>query len=248
MFFRYINQKIWSKPGHFNRALSKGPRTTSWIWNLHSDAHDFDVQQSLIAVITRKVFSSNLAHLSLVFFWLAFLHFHGAYFSNYNIWIKDPKHVIPSAHQLWSLIGQDILNSDIGNYFQGIHITSGIFQLWRSEGIITQVHLKYATCASIIGSIISCSGSYIHMHFSWCISSFYKKLRCLSDHHLAVLFGLGSFSWCGHQVHISIPINRLLDSGIDPSVIPCPQDLLLLDLITTEIHDIFIIGPFMHIN
>ena len=32
----------WSKPGHFSRVLSKGPNTTTWIWNLHADAHDFD--------------------------------------------------------------------------------------------------------------------------------------------------------------------------------------------------------------
>ena len=252
LFYRYINHKVWSKAGHFNKALSKGPKTTTWIWNLHSDAHDFDMQYKRphatlaklasgpglrphAAVITRKVFSSNLAHLSLVFFWISYMHFHGAYFSNYDIWLKDPKHYLPSAHNVWSLIGQDILNSDIGNYFQGIHITSGIFQLWRSEGIITQIHLKYATCASLIGTIISCSGSYFHMHISWSTRRFYKKFKCLSIHHLSVLFGLSSISWCGHQIHISVPPNRLLDSGIDPVVMPCPQDLLLLDLIRSEI-------------
>ena len=227
MFYRFINSRVWSKAGHFNNALSKGPLSTTWIWNLHSDAHDFDIQQSSQFIITRKVFSSNVAHLSLVFFWLSGMHFHGAYFSNYDIWLKDPKHYLPSAHNVWSLIGQDILNSDIGNYFQGIHITSGIFQLWRSEGIITQIHLKYATCASLIGTIISCSGSYFHMHISWSTRSFYKKFKCLSIHHLSVLFGLSSISWCGHQIHISVPPNRLLDSGIDPVVMPCPQDLLI---------------------
>ena len=32
----------WAKPGHFSRTLAKGPKTTTWIWNLHADAHDFD--------------------------------------------------------------------------------------------------------------------------------------------------------------------------------------------------------------
>lgn len=32
----------WAKPGHFSRLLSKGPNSTTWIWNLHADAHDFD--------------------------------------------------------------------------------------------------------------------------------------------------------------------------------------------------------------
>jgi len=239
LLFRYVNQnacagltsRVWSKAGHFNKALSKGPNTTTWIWNLHSDAHDFDVQQSSVAVIARKVFSSNLAHLSLVFFWIGGMHFHGAYFSNYSAWLKDPKHCLPSAHNVWSLVGQDILNSDVGGYFQDIYITSGFFQLWRSSGIVTQVHLKYACAASLIGTIVSCSGSYFHMHISWftgskACSCFYKKFKSLSVHHLSVLFGLGSISWSGHQIHISVPLLLMLDSGIDPAVMPCPQDLL----------------------
>ena len=244
MFYRFINSRVWSKAGHFNNALSKGPLSTTWIWNLHSDAHDFDIQQSSQFIITRKVFSSNVAHLSLVFFWLSGMHFHGAYFSNYDIWLKDPKHSLPSAHLVWPLIGQDILNSDIGNYLQGIHITSGIFQLWRSEGLMTQIHLKYACCASLIGTIISCSGSYYHMHIKWSEVSFNKKFKCLSIHHSAVLFGLSSISWCGHQIHISVPPNLMLDSGIDPVVMPCPQDFLLLDLIRSEMILFgFSIGP-----
>ena len=43
--FRYINTTLWSKAGHFNKALSKGAKTTTWIWNLHDYAHDFDIQQ-----------------------------------------------------------------------------------------------------------------------------------------------------------------------------------------------------------
>ena len=53
---------------NFNKALSKGAKTTTWIWNLHDYAHDFDIQQRSTGLIARKVFSSNLAHLSLVFF------------------------------------------------------------------------------------------------------------------------------------------------------------------------------------
>jgi photosystem I P700 chlorophyll a apoprotein A1 len=234
LFFRYINSRVWSVNGHLNKALSKGPKTTTWIWNLHSDAHDFDVQQGSQSLVARKVFSSNIAHLSLVFFWLGSMHLNGAYFSNYSAWLKDPKHSLPSAHNVWPLVGQDILNSDVGGYFQGIYITSGLFQLWRSEGLVTQVHLKYACAASLIGTIISCGGSYYHMHVKWSTVSFYKKFKSLSIHHSVVLFGLGSISWCGHQIHISVPLNRLLDSGIDPSQMPCPQDLLSLDLIRSE--------------
>ena len=179
----------------------------------------------------RKVFSSNLAHISIVFFWISGMDFHGAYFSNYDIWLKDPKHYLPSAHLVRSYIGQDILNSDVGTYFQGIHITSGLFNFWRSQGIVGCFHLKYATGASLAGTIICLSGSYFHMHISWSSISFYKKYLSLSIHHAIILFGLSCISWCGHQIHISLPYNELLDSGVDPVLMPWFQDLLFKDLI-----------------
>ena len=41
----------WAKPGHFSRTLAKGPKTTTWIWNLHADAHDFDSQTNSLEKI-----------------------------------------------------------------------------------------------------------------------------------------------------------------------------------------------------
>ena len=34
-----------------------------------------------------------------------------------------------------------------------------------------------------------------------------------------------SISWCGHQVHISVPINRLLDSGVELELIELTTSL-----------------------
>ena len=42
LFFRRINSRLCCKAGHFNKALSKAPSSTTSIWNLHADAHDFD--------------------------------------------------------------------------------------------------------------------------------------------------------------------------------------------------------------
>lgn len=41
----------WAQPGHFSRTLAKGPKTTTWIWNLHADAHDFDSHTSSLGAI-----------------------------------------------------------------------------------------------------------------------------------------------------------------------------------------------------
>jgi photosystem I P700 chlorophyll a apoprotein A1 len=172
-------------------------------------------------IIGRKVFSSNLAHLSLVFFWMSMANFHGAYFSNYSAWLKDPKHCSPSAHIVWSLVGQDILNADVGTYyFQGIDTGSnGLFQLWRSSGMVCQLHLKYASACTLMASWICLAGAYFHYHIAFSPlskGSFYKKFRSIGVHQFCLLAGLGSISWAGHQVHIAVPLNRLLDARALP--------------------------------
>ena len=40
----------WARPGHFSRTIAKGPDTTTWIWNLHADAHDFKSLQSAFEI------------------------------------------------------------------------------------------------------------------------------------------------------------------------------------------------------
>jgi photosystem I P700 chlorophyll a apoprotein A1 len=42
------------------------------------------------------------------------MFFHGARFSNYENWLLDPTHVKPSAQVVWPIVGQEILNGDVG--------------------------------------------------------------------------------------------------------------------------------------
>ena len=58
----------WAQPGHFSRTLAKGPKTTTWIWNLHADAHDFDSQTSSLEEVSRKIFSAHFGQLAIIFF------------------------------------------------------------------------------------------------------------------------------------------------------------------------------------
>ncbi|KAG9438398.1 hypothetical protein H6P81_021653 [Aristolochia fimbriata] len=140
----------WAKPGHFSRTIAKGPDTTTWIWNLHADAHDFDSHTSDLEEISRKVFSAHFGQLSIIFLWLSGMYFHGARFSNYEAWLSDPTHIGPSAQVVWPIVGQEILNGDVGGGFRGIQITSGFFQIWRASGITSELQL-YCTA---IGALV----------------------------------------------------------------------------------------------
>jgi photosystem I P700 chlorophyll a apoprotein A1 len=98
----------WAKPGHFSRTLAKGPATTTWIWDLHADAHDFDSHTTDLEEISRKVFSAHFGQLAIIFLWISGMYFHGARFSNYEAWLSDPTHIKPSAQVVWPIVGQEI--------------------------------------------------------------------------------------------------------------------------------------------
>ena len=190
-------------------------------------------------VITRKVFSSNLAHVCLVFFWISGMHFHGAYFSNYALWLKGPSLAYPSSHRIFPTIGQDILNDMNGQYFSGMTITSGIFTLWRSEGIITHINFKYACSTSVIGGIISIYLAFGHLP---------GVAFLLPEHHLMLIFGSSCISWGRHLIHISLPANPFLDSRSgNPLFVQLNKESLIYKVVLAQIIlPGFRIGPLVN--
>ncbi|KAJ3667337.1 hypothetical protein LUZ60_018430 [Juncus effusus] len=173
----------WAKPGHFSRTIAKGPDTTTWIWNLHADAHDFDSHTSDLEEISRKVFSAHFGQLSIIFLWLSGMYFHGARFSNYEAWLSDPTHIGPKCPAAPKL--------------------------------------------------------------AW-----FQDVESMLNHHLAGLLGLGSLSWAGHQIHVSLPINQFLDAGVDPKEIPLPHEFILNRDLLAQLYPSFAEGatPFFTLN
>ena len=70
------------------------------------------------------------------------------------------------------------------------------------------------------------------------------------NHHLAGLLGLGSLGWAGHQIHVSMPINKLLDAGVAPKDIPLPHEFILDPSKMAELYPSFAQGltPFFTLN
>jgi photosystem I P700 chlorophyll a apoprotein A1 len=217
----------WAKPGHFSRSLAKGPKTTTWIWNLHADAHDFDIQAKSLEEVSRKIFSAHFGQLAIIFLWLSGMHFHGAYFSNYTSWLMNPLQIKPSAQSVYPIVGQEILNADVGGNFQGIQITSGFFQIWRAEGVTTQQQLYCIALGSLVMSALMLFAGWFHFHKAAPKLEWFQNVESMMNHHLSGLLGLGSLAWAGHQIHIGNPINKLLDSGMDPKDLPDPHELLI---------------------
>jgi photosystem I P700 chlorophyll a apoprotein A1 len=240
------NFEKWAKPGHFSRTLAKGPTTTTWVWNLHADAHDFDTHTSDLQEISRKVFSAHFGHLGIILIWISRRYFHGARFSNYEAWLVDPVQIKPSAQVVWPVVGQEILNGDVGGGFQGVQITSGLFQLWRADGIVSELQLFRTAIGSLTLARLIFFGGWFHYHKAAPRLEWFQNVESIINHHLSGLLGLGSIAWAGHQIHIAVPVNRLLDNGVDPKEIPLPHEWILNRELVTQIYPGFINGlvPF----
>ncbi|KAL5081191.1 hypothetical protein RYX36_009612 [Vicia faba] len=240
----------WAKPGHFSRTIAKGPDTTTWIWNLHADAHDFDSHTSDLEEISRKVFSAHFGQLSIIFLWLSGMYFHGARFSNYEAWLNDPTHIRPSAQVVWPIVGQEILNGDVGGGFRGIQITSGFFQIWRASGITSELQLYCTAIGALVFAALMLFAGWFHYHKAAPKLAWFQDVESMLNHHLAGLLGLGSLSWAGHQVHVSLPINQFLNAGVDPKEIPLPHEFILNRDLLAQLYPSFAEGatPFFTLN
>ncbi|MEO1404312.1 MAG: photosystem I core protein PsaA [Cyanobacteria bacterium J06635_1] len=245
-----VSFEKWAKPGHFDRTLARGPKTTTWIWNLHADAHDFDSHTSDLEDISRKIFSAHFGHLAIVFIWLSGMFFHGARFSNFEAWLADPLTIKPSAQVVWPIFGQEILNADVGGGFHGIQITSGLFQLWRGAGYTNSAQLAATAVGALVAAGLMLNAGVFHYHIKAPKLEWFQNVESMLNHHLAGLFGLGSLSWAGHLIHVAVPVNKLLDSGVAPGDIPLPHEYLFDKAFMAELFPSFAQGikPFFTLD
>jgi photosystem I P700 chlorophyll a apoprotein A1 len=240
----------WAQPGHFSRTLAKGPKTTTWIWNLHADAHDFDSQTNSLEDISRKIFSAHFGQLSLIFLWISGMWFHGARFSNYSAWLISPTTIKPSSQVVWPIVGQEILNGDVGGGFSGVQVTSGWFQMWRACGITNETELYWTSLGGLFMAALMIFAGWFHYHKAAPTLEWFQNVESMMNHHLAGLAGLGCLAWAGHQIHISLPINKLLDAGVTLQEIPLPHELLFNQDFMGQMYPSFKKGllPFFTLN
>jgi photosystem I P700 chlorophyll a apoprotein A1 len=258
-----VSFERWGKPGHFDRTLAKGPKTTTWIWNLHADAHDFDSHTSDLEDISRKIFSAHFGHLAVIFIWLSGMYFHGAKFSNYEAWLTNPIGIKPSAQVVWPIFGQEILNADVGGGFHGIQITSGLFQWWRANGITNSFQLYCTAIGALVMAALMLFAGWFHYHKRAPKLEWFQNVESMMNHHLAGLLGLGCLGYAGQQIHVSLPINACMDAidagrpltiggrVIDSvAAIPLPHEWILNKSLMMDLYPGFAEGlrPFFTLN
>jgi photosystem I P700 chlorophyll a apoprotein A1 len=87
-----------------------------------------------------------------------------------------------------------------------------------AEGVTTQQQLYCIALGGLVMSGLMLFAGWFHYHKAAPKLEWFQNAESMLNHHLSVLLGLGSLSWAGHQIHIGNPINKLLDSGMDPKI------------------------------
>jgi photosystem I P700 chlorophyll a apoprotein A1 len=178
------------------------------------------------------------------------MYFHGARFSNYSAWLSSPTTIKPSAQVVWPIVGQEILNGDVGGGFSGVQVTSGWFQMWRASGITNETELYWTAIGGLLLSAAMVFAGWFHYHKAAPKLEWFQNVESMMNHHLAGLLGLGCLGWSGHQIHISLPVNKLLDAGVAPQEIPLPHELIFNQELMGQLYPSFKKGllPFFTLN
>jgi len=97
---------------------------------------------------------------------------------------------------------------------------------------LSQLNLKLASSAALLASSACLLGGFIHFHISFLTKTIVNKFSTIATHHLLIFIGLGLLSWSGHMIHIALPLNRLITSGLSVNQLPYPHDLLFLSTLS----------------
>ena len=87
--------------------------------------------------------------------------------------------------------------------------------------------MYFTSICGLFFALILFFAGWFHYHKAAPKLDWFQSVESMLNHHLSGLLGLGCLAWSGHQIHVSLPINYLLDAGISPYDIPLPHQFIL---------------------
>ncbi|PHT50934.1 Photosystem I chlorophyll a apoprotein A1 [Capsicum baccatum] len=123
-------------------------------------------------------------------------------------------------------------------------------RIWRASGITSELQLYCTAIGALVFAALMLFAGWFHYHKAAPKLAWFQDVESMLNHHLAGLLGLGSLSWAGHQVHVSLPINQFLNAGVDPKEIPLPHEFILNRDLLAQLYPSFAEGatPFFTLN
>lgn len=213
--------KDGSSAFRFPFRLTQNNSTTLNLWYRLATAHDYERHTSSQGFY-EAVFSSHLAQLAIVCFWVASHLFHVGSLGQFENFVQTHSsltaaHLIRDPH-----FGSSAVQAfSTGAGFLSVVSTSGLYSWYNTVGITTDTQcLRAASYILVLGSGLLAAAIFhirtgVTNGFSW---------KSLLRHHFTGLLGTGSLAWAGHIIHVAIPVSRHSDYNVLTQV-PHPLSL-----------------------
>jgi len=215
----------------FGCATSATGRYFQVIGNIHDIESYFGIDNAL--ALNTQILLSHWGHLSIIFLWVSGNLYHIGWNGNYELWIKNPIATMPIAHGIWDphfVSGMNGAYSSGGSDSAVVLSYSGIYN-WLYASGLTKVNDLYnfvilCECVAVISLLLGkVHLIYLEDMLQWLFwrdnlytPIFYLPFRlflaCFDlsglrlNFHIGVMIGFFSIAWCGHLVHVAIPVSR----------------------------------------
>lgn len=155
----------------FSKALSNDPTTRRLFFGI-ATVHDFELHDKITEeYFYQKVFASHFGQLAVIFLWVSGNLFHVGWQGNFEMWVKDPRHIRPIAHIIWDPhYGQPAVEAYSRGGITTVNLaTSGVYQWWYTIGIRTNQDLYQGSFFLCTLAILFLFRGWLHLQVRCCV-------------------------------------------------------------------------------
>jgi photosystem I P700 chlorophyll a apoprotein A2 len=221
---------------HLSQSRCATGRYFQVIGNIHDIESYFGLDNAFSLNV--QIFLCHWGHLAVIFMWVSANLFHIGCNANYELWIQNPIPTMPIAHGIWDPhFGKSIIEaySSGGSDYAVVLSYSGIYNWLYTVGFTSVFQIYNFVIVCELLAVISILLGKLHLILNeellqWLalnkellfsnvrpprfanvlIEGFNIRL----NFHIGVLMGFFSIAWCGHLLHVAIPVSRGIEHGV----------------------------------
>jgi len=207
-----------------NRCASNITSYSTWYFQVIGNIHDIESYFGLDNgfSLNLQIFLCHWGHLAIIYLWVSANLFHIAWLANYELYIKNPIPTMPIAHGIWDPHQPLPLGSDYGvllsyGAIYNVLYTLGFTNVFQIYNFVIACELLAAS-SILLGKLhlisfeellqwLSLNKSYLFITTTTSLSAIILQNNIRLNFHTGVLLGLSSIAWCGHLLHVAIPVS-----------------------------------------
>ena len=164
-----------------------------------------------------QIFFCHWGHLAIIHLWLSANLFQLGWNANYELYTLNPIPTIPIAHGIWDAhipLSYDytivLSYSAIYNVVCTVGFTN-VFQIYNFVIICVPLGKLHLISLSELLQWLPLNKSYLFITTTTSLSIIIVQNNIRFNFHTGIQIGLFSIAWCGHLLHVAIPISSIMN-------------------------------------